>query len=150
MAADGVLKGITADLAADAAKMAAGEAVPREIEQRAIGRIGLMVCEFAGMFWSEDELRDIVHSVFSERIASHAESCAQIRKGEPCVVARENGASPSVPTSVAGRVWAVLDKHFNHLWWGFVVLCLALGVNRVVDAVLTILRAFGMAGGAPG
>ena len=136
-ASDGILKGLTADLAADARRMAAGETVSRDVEQRAIGRIGLMVCEFAQMFWTEDELRQIVHAVFDERIASHAAACAQIRVGD--------GASP-LPSTVWGRVWLLLDKHFNSLWWGFVLLCLALGVNRVVDAVLAVFRAFGVVG----
>ena len=143
-ASDGILKGLTADLAADARRMAAGETVSRDVEQRAIGRIGLMVCEFAQMFWTEDELRQIVHAVFDERIASHAAACAQIRAGEASPVVGD-GASP-LPSTVWGRVWLLLDKHFNSLWWGFVLLCLALGVNRVVDAVLAVFRAFGVVG----
>ena len=154
-ASDGILKGLTADLAADARRMAAGETVSRDVEQRAIGRIGLMVCEFAQMFWTEDELRQIVHAVFDERIASHAAACAQIRAGEGCAAAGEGGASgaPALfPCTVWGRMWLLLDRHFSSLWWGFVVLCLALGVNRVVDAVLSVLRAFGVvgAGALPG
>jgi len=43
-------------------------------------------------------------------------------------------------------LWLLLDKHFNSLWWGFVLMCLALGVNRVVDAVLAVFRAFGVVG----
>lgn len=152
---DGILQGLMADLAADAAKMAAGETVSRDVEQRAIGRIGLMVCEFAKMFWTEEELRQIVYAAITERIASHAAACAQIRAGEGCAAAGEGGASGApvlFPCTVWGRVWLLLDRHFNSLWWGFVLLCLGLGVNRVVDAVLSVLRAVGVggAGALPG
>ncbi len=152
---DGILQGLMADLAADAAKMAAGETVSRDVEQRAIGRIGLMVCEFAKMFWTEEELRQIVYAAIAERIASHAAACAQIRAGEGCAAAGEGGASGApvlFPCTVWGRVWLLLDRHFNSLWWGFVLLCLGLGVNRVVDAVLSVLRAVGVggAGALPG
>ena len=56
------------------------------------------------------------------------------------------GDGASLPSTVWGRLWLLLDKHFNSLWWGFVLMCLALGVNRVVDAVLAVFRAFGVVG----
>jgi hypothetical protein len=140
--AGNIVASLTTDLKGDARKLAEGAAVPPEIERRTIGRIGLLVCEFSEMFWPEDKLRELAGEVAAGMIERHAEQCeANMRRIG--LLAPQGSADAARPARVADRVWAMADKYFTHIWWGFVMLCLVFGVQRVVDAILHAARAVG-------
>lgn len=118
-----VVSALTADLKGDAAKLAENAAVSPEMERKTIGRIGLLVCEISANLWSKDDLARVADAAAQKAVQEHVAVCSG------------GGGYRSL--------LRVLDKHFVHIWWGFIVLCLVFGFREVLDAVVAAWKAAG-------
>jgi hypothetical protein len=115
------------DLHEDAERLATGVAVAPEIERRAVGRIGLLVCEISRGLWSREDLIQTASEVAKKAVSDHVAACASFGAG--------GGRGP----------WVVLflDRYFRHIWWGLVLLCCVFGIREVVDAITAAARTVG-------